>query len=276
MLKMAITETIETIDGGIAVETFLPETVKYEAPLLFVHGSSGGSWMWINFMNYFASEGWTCHALNLRGHHESRPVSDWGEVGVDAYIDDVERVIRWIGKDLVLIGHSMGGVLAQKYAAMNNPLKLILLHTAPPKEIVQKIDFNAFLKRGKEKGRVMDKKVLQSDGDKEKLLGYMFDPGNVDPEILEMTNKKMCQESARAIQEMKEVVVDPKKITCPVYVLGFDLKKIGLNYSLDLSSELKKFYGARDYQVIEPGGHLFMLEKNWQEFAAAIKHWLLD
>lgn len=272
---MQVNESVLKIDG-VAVECFIPQEVKYPAPLLFVHGSSGGSWIWGNFLKYFSSRGWVCYALNLRGHYLSQPVEDWGEVGATAYLKDVNKVVQWIGKDLVLIGHSMGGVLAQKHAESRNPLKLILLHTAPPRGVVEKIDFDAFLKRGREKGRILGQKVLQSNGDQKKLLGYMFDPENVDPETLEMAHQKMGKESSRAIREMKDVEVNAEKIQCPVYVLGFDLGKIGLHYPVNLSEELARYYRTRDYRVIEPGGHMFMLEKNWEGFANLIEKWLLD
>jgi pimeloyl-ACP methyl ester carboxylesterase len=168
----------------------------------------------------------------------------------------------------------MGGVLSQKYAESGNPEKLILLHTAPPRSVVEKIDFSAFMKRGQEQGRVMTEKTLQPDRDPQKLVGYMFDPGNVEPEVLLRCHQRMCTESARALLEMKDVDVDARKVTCPVYVIGFDLKKIGVNYPLDLGRELASYYSARDYQVIEPGGHMFMLEKNWEEFAGLIERWL--
>jgi pimeloyl-ACP methyl ester carboxylesterase len=75
---------------------------------------------------------------------------------------------------------------------------------------------------------------------------------------------------------MKDVDVDAEKIQCPVYVLGFDLEKIGVHYPVNLSEELARYYQARDYQVIEPGGHMFMLEKNWEDFACLIEKWVLE
>lgn len=148
---MNYTKKSNTIDG-IAVECALPEKEQHPAPLLFVHGSSGGSWVWENFLHYFASRGWTCYALSLRGHHTSDPVDDWGKVGVDDYLKDIDTVARWIGKDLIYLGHSMGGLLGQKFAEARNPLKLILLHTGPPRSVVKNIDVNAFLKKGRRKG----------------------------------------------------------------------------------------------------------------------------
>ena len=259
--------------NGIAVEVFTPKQEQHPVPLLFVHGSSCGSWLWENFLQFFSSCGWPCYALNLRGHHLSNPVADWGEVGVASYLEDVDKVVKWIGSDLILIGHSMGGMLGQKYAETKNPLKLILLHTSPPLSVIKQIDFNAFMKRGREQGRVMKGKVVESDSDPQKLIGYMFDPDNVEPEVLEKCHKAMGKESARALQEMQQVEVDAQKISCPVYVLGFNLKKIGLDYPVDLSRELARYYSARDFQIIEPGGHLFMLEKNWEEFARLIEKW---
>jgi len=38
----------------------------------------------------------------------------------------------------------------------------------------------------------------------------------------------MGKESARALHEMQQVEVDAQKINCPVYVLGFDLKRSDL------------------------------------------------
>jgi pimeloyl-ACP methyl ester carboxylesterase len=269
--------SIETVKiKGIAIECFLPEHETAKAPLLFVHGSTCGSWVWENFLGYFASRGWACYAPNLRGHNVSEPVEDWGTVGVSSYLEDIDTAVTWLGRAPVLIGHSMGGVLSQKYAETGALEKMILLHTAPPKSVIEKIDFNAFMKRGQEQGRVMTEKTLQPDKDPQKLIGYMFDPGNVEPEVLQMCHRRMCPESTRALFEMKDVDVDAQRVKCPVYVIGFDLKKIGLDYPIDLGRELARYYGARDYQVIEPGGHMFMLEKNWEEFARLIERWLKE
>ena len=272
---MTFHKDVKKVDG-IAVEVFSPEQGQHSVPLLFVHGSSCGSWLWQNFLQFYSSRGWLCYALNLRGHHLSDPVTDWGDIGVASYLEDVEKVVKWIGKDLILLGHSMGGVLGQKYAEAKNPLKLILLHTSPPLSVIKQIDFKAFIKRGREQGRVLKDMVVESDSDPQKLIGYMFDAGNVEPEVLKQCHKAMGKESARALQEMQQVEVDAHKINCPVYVLGFNLKKIGLDYPVDLSQELARYYSARDFQIIEPGGHLFMLEKNWEEFARLIEKWLHD
>ena len=68
--------------AGLAVETIEPRGAARPHPLLFLHGMWGGAWMWEPCMQVFAARGWRCHALNLRGHHGSRPVPDIGRVSI--------------------------------------------------------------------------------------------------------------------------------------------------------------------------------------------------
>ncbi|RMF93455.1 MAG: alpha/beta fold hydrolase [Candidatus Schekmanbacteria bacterium] len=275
---MEVIKTIKKkeIVDGIAVEYCIPEKEQFSTPVLFVHGSRGGSWIWKNFMDYLSSRGWKCYALNLRGHYLSKPVDDWSSVGANEYLEDVEKVVNWLTEDLVLIGHSMGGLLSQKQAEKKNPLKLILLHTGPPKRREERDDFNTFVKQVKEKGKLSGETVIKIPESPETLLDYMFERGNIDYETLKYAHSMLSLESGRALGEMKDIEVNPEKIKCPVYILGYNLEKIGVKSPIDVNNELVKFYNPRDYKVIEPGGHMFMLEKNWQTYAQLIEKWLLD
>jgi pimeloyl-ACP methyl ester carboxylesterase len=49
---MAFHKGLKNIDG-IALEVFTPEQQQHPVPLLFVHGSSCGSWLWDNFLQFF-------------------------------------------------------------------------------------------------------------------------------------------------------------------------------------------------------------------------------
>ena len=71
-----------------------------------------------------------------------------------------------------------------------------------------------------------------------------------------------------------EMELVPEKISAPLYVLGFDANKIGIKMPVDLNKVLAEELKARDYKVIEPGGHDYMLEKNWQEYAHQFEVWI--
>lgn len=101
-------------------------------PLLFVHGSYCAAWIWAKpFMPFFAEHGYECHALSLRGHGGSGGVVDWASLA--DYVADVVEVIDGLDQPPVLIGHSMGGLIAQHVVADGHPVAgLVMLASTPP------------------------------------------------------------------------------------------------------------------------------------------------
>ncbi|MBW4437205.1 MAG: alpha/beta hydrolase [Pleurocapsa minor GSE-CHR-MK-17-07R] len=85
-------------------------------PLLFVHGAWHGAWCWrTHFMPWFAAHGWDCHAFSLRGHGDSggRDQLRWASAG--DYVSDLAQVVRQMPAPPVLVAHSMGGYVAQRF-----------------------------------------------------------------------------------------------------------------------------------------------------------------
>lgn len=79
----------------------IPETENRPAPLLFVHGAWHGAWCWEKyFLPYFASHGYTAHALSLRGHGGSPGEEHLRWTRIGDYVDDVaqvvDRIIEWL------------------------------------------------------------------------------------------------------------------------------------------------------------------------------------
>src|ERR671929_1502515 len=103
-----------TILGGLTA--VVEDAASRSRPsLLFIHGMFAGAWQFEGLQRYFAALGYPSHAINLRGHHGSRPVPDLGKVSVLDYVDDALPVARALGRPIV-IGHSMGGLITQKLA----------------------------------------------------------------------------------------------------------------------------------------------------------------
>lgn len=97
---------------GLCVEHHPPATANAGHPLLFVHGSFGGSWMFEQYLPYLANGGWDCYAMNLRGHYKSEPCELWGVTQWD-YAHDVLSVVKTLPKPPVLIGFGMGALLIE-------------------------------------------------------------------------------------------------------------------------------------------------------------------
>src|SRR5919199_2799216 len=122
-----------TILGGLTalVEDAAPAS---RPSILFVHGMFAGAWQFEGFQRHFAALGYSSHAINLRGHHGSRAVPDLGKVSVLDYVNDALPIARALGRPVV-IGHSMGGLIAQKLAEAGAVTAAVLLCAAAPRGI---------------------------------------------------------------------------------------------------------------------------------------------
>lgn len=85
-------------------------------PLLFVHGAWHGAWCWgTHFMPYFAARGWDCYAFSLRGHGDSGGRDQLRWASARDYVSDLAQVVLQMPAPPVLVAHSMGGYVAQRF-----------------------------------------------------------------------------------------------------------------------------------------------------------------
>jgi pimeloyl-ACP methyl ester carboxylesterase len=260
--------------GGLAVERYVPKEKKDPTPILFCHGTGGGSWIWSNFCEYFSDKGWDTYAMNYRGHYLSDPLENLGACRFMDYVDDVEAVVAHMGKDSYLFGHSFGGIVVQKYAERNNPAKLFLVDSGTCKALTERLDRQAIMRTMAEKGVSVEKgDLLTITSDTEKIKGFNFAEGLVEEEVVREYVEKHGWESKQAAMESGSTPVDPEKIRCPVYVIG---KAKGFTTDMQTNQWLAEYYHAKDIKVFEPMGHCFMKEKNWEVYARIIEAWLLE
>ncbi len=114
------------------VLTALPEGESSRPPLLMVHGVAHGAWCFEeNWLPAAAAAGWPSYAVSLRGHGGSAGGRHLRTTLTRDYVHDVMQTITELPEPPVLIGHSMGAVVAQ-LVAERYPLRgLVLLTPAP-------------------------------------------------------------------------------------------------------------------------------------------------
>ena len=115
----------------LEVITRLPEEDAGRTPLLFVHGACCTAAVWENFLPYFAERGFEAHAVSLRGHGGSEGRERIRTIRVAEYIEDVAQTADRLRMSPVLIGHSLGGYVLQKYLERHTAPAVVLLATAP-------------------------------------------------------------------------------------------------------------------------------------------------
>jgi len=263
------TEVIKV--GGLALEHYKPSTVKDSTPILFCHGTGSGSWIWSNFCEFFSEKGWNTFALNYRGHYLSEPLPDLSKC---RFMDYVESAVSYLGAPPYLFGHSLGGIVVQKYAERQNPAKLILTDSGTCKALTDKLDREAVIRGMKDIGVFVEKDGLVTmTQDPEKIKNFNFEPSLVEETALKEYMENHGWESKQAAMESGQISVDPEKVKCPVYVIG---KKNGFSTGQPTNQWLAEYYRAKDIQVFEPMGHCFMKEINWNNYAEIIEKWLKE
>ncbi|MGH2989623.1 MAG: alpha/beta hydrolase [Microbacterium sp.] len=80
--------------------------------ILLVHGAWHGPWCWTDFAQRLTERGHAVRAVELRGHDQP-PGRIWHRVR--DYVEDVRRAAAEFPEPPILVGHSMGGVLVQRY-----------------------------------------------------------------------------------------------------------------------------------------------------------------
>jgi pimeloyl-ACP methyl ester carboxylesterase len=108
--------------------------VTTERPsVLFLHGGGQNRYSWKNTCQILADEGLHVVALDSRGHGDSDRCPD-ANYSVDALCIDTLAVIDQIGRPVILIGASMGGmtgILAADRAGPDTVTKLVLVDVVP-------------------------------------------------------------------------------------------------------------------------------------------------
>jgi 3-oxoadipate enol-lactonase len=100
-------------------------------PLVFLHGVGGGHHAWEQQLPYFAGLGYPSHAWDQPGYGHSPAVEPYDLEHISA---SLARLIESLGDEpVVLVGHSMGGMIAQETYARHPRLvkALALCFTSP-------------------------------------------------------------------------------------------------------------------------------------------------
>jgi pimeloyl-ACP methyl ester carboxylesterase len=87
-----------------------------QSPVVLVHGAANSGRVWAYWQDELARWGWSSHALDLRGHGASAAV-ELGTTRMADYAEDVVALARTLRQPPVLVGWSMGGLVAMMAAA---------------------------------------------------------------------------------------------------------------------------------------------------------------
>lgn len=244
-------------------------------PLLFLHGAYTAAWCWERYQPFFAAAGFENHALSFSGHGASRKREHLDSYSIDDYVNDVAAVAASLRKPPVLIGHSMGGFVVQKYLERHPAPAAVLMCSVPP----QGLTASAFGMLLNQPGLLLDFNRLMSGRHValDSLRKALFSqPVSLDD--LARYYRLAQPESHRAIWDMMLFNLPHTQRVLDHLDGGRDsLRIVGAEQDVIIPPSLVRLtaqrYGAE--AVIHPGmGHGLMLEADWRIPAQDLVDWL--
>ena len=255
---------------GLELFSWLPEKPTQKPALLFVHGAFAGGWMWTEtFMPFFAAAGYPCHALSLRGHggSEGHEHMDWHSVA--DYVDDVATVIDYLGTTPVLLGHSMGGFIVQKYLERHPTPGVALLCSVPPQGLIAS-QFHLLFQKPQlflDINRIMSGEYTDIDTLREALFA-----SDADEAMLTSWLGRMQKESHRAIWDMSMFSL-PNLFAMhrpPMLILGAEKDVLVPAFLVQSTAHT---YG-QPCHIMRGMGHAITHETDWPHVAGTVLNWL--
>ena len=251
---------------------------KHATPIVMIHGAFCGPWAFDAFRKPFEAAGYAVHAPVLRHHDKGRePPAALGKVSLLDYASDLEKLIDGLGEMPVLIGHSMGGLLAQMLAARSKARACVLLAPSAPWAVLPSTLFEI----------ASAQTLLFSGGD---YRGTIIPPSfqiaaahsldKLDSAERSAVYARFVPESGQATFEIMNWSFDLRRaanvrardVLCPMLcVAGSDDK---INPPATVSRIAARYPGRARFEEVAGHSHWLIGEKGWEKIAARAIGWL--
>lgn len=243
-------------------------------PIVLVHGAFTGAWCWNeHFLTYFADMGFETISFSLRGHGGSGGRDIRSLASIDDYVEDLETVVDTLGQQPILIGHSMGGYVVQKYLEHHPTRAAILMASVPPEGLLASNAMMAF----SQPDLFLQMFWLQAIGPHTLLrdrLGRAMLSADMASDEGMIYFGRLETESHRALMDMagaNPVFLSPATIP-PMLVIGARNDEIVPSEIVHRTAER---YGA-ECILIDHIAHAMMLDTHWQKVADAVLGWMKE
>lgn len=262
--------------GGLEVLSFHPQHPHPDAPpLLFLHGAYTAAWCWEHYQPFFAAAGFENHALSLSGHGGSCCRDQLDCTSIDDYVADVAAVAASLRAPPLLIGHSMGGFVVQKYLERHPAPAAVLMCSVPPQGLSAAAFGMLFHRPGLliELNRSMTGRHPAPEALRRALFAQP-----VTGDALSRYYRLAQPESHRALWDMMLFdLPHPRRVLANLPAGADNLRIIGAGHDVIIPPALVRLtaqsYGSE--AVIYPGmGHGLMLEADWRKPAQDLVDWL--
>ncbi|MEM1369025.1 MAG: alpha/beta hydrolase [Cyanobacteria bacterium P01_H01_bin.15] len=250
-----------------------------ETPVVLIHGTNAGPWTMSNFAEYFDRKGFQCHAPAYR-YHDRFPSKETStllvNLSISDYVEDIVRYVETLDTPPILVGHSLGGIVAQKLAVRGLARAIVLLNGSVNWGVLPTTDEERALCRMLMSAGPFWEDVLLPDFPS--MAKYSLN--KLKPKEQRQVFEQLGPESGRVMFELffwlfdenKTTQIDYDQTTCPVLMVS---GSEDLAIPPSTAHIVADRYGTKaTFHEAVGFGHCLMLEPEWEKIAEICAEWM--
>lgn len=252
--------------------------------VLFIHGMWGGGHQWRGWQDFFEARGYATIAPSLR-HHDVDPKgeapAELGKVSLLDFVADLETEIANLPGKPIIVGHSMGGLIAQILVSRGHAKAGIFVNPAPPSGLPGMVE----LMMPSVLATLMGKTLGPAMVDRPFQLSFRQAAysclNNLPKARQEEEYGKWVWESGRALFEIaywflnrsRASRVDPALVSVPTHTIACARDRITPKLVIDrIAARYRPRGGA--YRVYDNHAHFVIAEDGWEAVAEDCAVWI--
>ncbi len=247
--------------------------------VVLVHGAFAGPWCFDDYRAFLTERGWTCHVPALRYHDgdpTAEPPPDFADTSVLDYVSDIAAFVRTLETPPVLLGHAVGGLIAQKVAAMGLASGLVLINPNAAWGMLPETDDERAVARAFMEQGPFWKAPMRVAFDL--IAPYAFN--KLDDATQHAVFERLGPEPGRVMFEMffwmfddrRAVAIDFDRVACPVLVVSGEEDR-AVRHAV--GREIAAKYGEKGtFHLARGHAHYLFMEPGWEDVAGYCADWM--
>ncbi len=235
-------------------------------PVLCLPGLFAGSWTFERVLPLIAGRGYPAYAMSYRGHPPLAPMRAIGSQSLMNFVSDASAAAESLDRPIV-IGHSLGGLVALLLAGGNLVRAAVLVSPAPPRGISVLSPPILLRMASYLPALLFSRAFLPSTAHLDALVL------NRVPEAERAAIRdRFVPDSGRAARQISLGVykVPTRAVRAPMLVVGSEDDRF---IPLGVARRVARKYGAA-FHVARAHGHFLFSEPGWEAEAAHILDWI--
>ena len=252
-------------DSFLHTESIVPPDAA-GANVLCLHGLFAGSWVFDQVLPLIAARGYPAHSVSYRGHAPNAPLDAIGRASVADFASDAAFVARSLDRP-ILIGHSLGGLIALMLLGRNLARAAILVSPAPPRGIGV-FTAELFARTVNQLPSLLLSRPLVPKAADINALVLNCVPKDERAAIF----RRFTADSGRAARQAALGVynVPPRAVRAPLLVVAGENDRF---IPARVGAKVARKYGAQ-LRIAPKRGHYFFGEPGWETEVAEMLNWI--